>query len=122
MELQVFLDVEVLIQPEFLRHVPDSALDSQTVPDAVQTQDGHGPARGGEETGGDADQGGLSGPVRTHQAGHLSWKHLQGNVLQGLDRGAARSGKALVQIAGREDRPRGRSGVGRGDHQDASSL
>ena len=98
-EVEIFLDAEVFVEPETLRHVGDAILNLLRLArhvDAVDRQrSGVRPHQAGDEP----DQRGLAGAVGTDQRGERAVRHLDRDIVERHDDVAGLAAKLLAQIA-----------------------
>jgi len=74
------------VEHQFLRHDAQGVAGLGEVADHVVPHDGDPPLGGTGQTGQDADEGGLAGPVGTQQAEELAFGDVEADAIQGPER------------------------------------
>ena len=81
-EVEVFLDAQVLVQPESLRHVADAGLDLLRIGGNVDAENLKRAGIGGHQSGGQTHQRGLARAVRSDQRGERAAPDLEGDIVE----------------------------------------
>ena len=93
-EVEVFLDGEVFVEAELLRHVADVALDVSGVLADVHAEDGGVAGGEGDEAAEGSDDGGFAGAVGAEEAEELAAVEVEADVVDGGE-GAEAEGEVL---------------------------
>ncbi len=103
-EVEVLQDTQILIQPELLRHVADAALDLLRVSGDVEAQDLQDASVSHHQPGGQTDERGLAGPVRSDQGCEHPVADVEGDTVERLDDITCVAAERLTDVAATEDR------------------
>ena len=97
-EVEVFLDAEILVQPESLRHVANAVLDLLGVGGNVDAQDAQLTGIGGHQSSGQTHERGLPRSIGSDQRSERAAPDFEGNVVEGARSLACVAGKRLVNL------------------------
>jgi hypothetical protein len=81
-EIQIFLDGQIVIEPELLRHVGNARLDRLRVLGGVDPQHADGAAIGLHQPGKQAEQRCLAGAIRPGQSGEAALTDRERNIVE----------------------------------------
>ncbi len=110
-ELQVFLDGQVLVEPELLRHIADVALDFVGLLDDVVAKAGAAAGIRLQQAAQHADAGGLAAAVGAEEAVDLPARHLQRQIMH--DRLAVETLAQALDVDGERGAHDPAPGIGR---------
>src|SRR5216683_1117292 len=100
-EVEIFLDAEILVQPEFLGHIANERLDLLRIGGNVDAQDTQIAGIRGHQTGAQTHERGLPGSIRSDQRGQRAAPRLEGHAIKRLRGYAFITGEGLMDfIAG----------------------
>ena len=102
-QVEIFLNRQVLVEAESLRHIADGGLNSGRISTSVEAEHFHGPFVWQHEPGHNADQRRLAGAVRPDQPGDFAAPDRSGHRVERGRRGPEALGdlRQLDQLGGR---------------------
>ncbi len=99
-KIEIFLDAQILIQPEALRHIADAILDVLRLGDDIEPHDFERTLVRHHQSGGQPDERGLARAIRAHERGKRAVAGLQRDAVEGLHHFSGFAAESLADRAG----------------------
>jgi hypothetical protein len=98
-EVEIFLDAEILVQPESLRHIANLRLDLLRIGGHVDAENTQITGISGHQSGSQTHERGLPGSIRSDQRGERAAPDLEGHVIERPRDYAFVTGKRLMDLS-----------------------
>ena len=97
-KVEIFEDAEILVEPEFLRHIADAILHLLRMGDDVHSDYGERAFVRLHQAGSEAQEGGLAASIRSDQGRELALFNFDADAVEGMHDLTRVTAKCLAEI------------------------